>query len=446
MTNKEIKRLDVINRTLDGSVTVKDAAIALGISERQVLRLKKKVRYEGAQRIVHKSANRIPHNAISEETRETILKLAHSEPFSKCNFCHFREILSEKYSINISYSCLYGILKADGIDSPKKRRRFKPHRRRARRDSAGLLLQVDATSFAWFQDNRRKYALHGAIDDATGQITGLYMTKNECLAGYFNMLRRTIENYGVPCSIYADRHTIFQSPNAGKAEFEQSLTINDTQFGRALKELSIDLIAARSPQAKGRVERLWQTLQSRLPVEFALNNISDVDAANKFLERYIYTFNSEFAVEPKDTENLFRTVDTEEKLDNILCVRERRKLDNGGTFSYKKKQFKVIETMDTGDIPPRAFVDVLVDDLYGIRVMYNNTVFEVMRYVSPQKRKFAEAKLSHRQSHPIPDSHCYKYGDNLYNYADSYLTDKEILHMLDEVLFGNIYAQKRAVK
>lgn len=446
MTRKELKRVEVISKTLEGTISVKDAATALGISERQVLRLKKKARENGPQDLVHKNTGKVPWNAISDETKETILTLKQSDDLKNCNFCHFREILSEYYSIDVSYAFLHELFTANGIKSPKKRRRFKPHRRRARREAAGLLLQVDATPFAWFKGDRKKYALHGAIDDATGQVTGLYMTKNECLAGYFNMLRRTIDNYGIPCSIYADRHTIFRSPNADKAEtveFDQTKEIKDTQFGRALRELSIELIAARSPQAKGRVERLWQTLQSRLPVEFALNEIYDIEDANEFLKSYIYAFNSEFAVEPKDSESLFRIPD-EEPLDTILCVRERRRLDNGGVFSYKNKSFKVVETMETGCIPPKAFVEVLVDDYYGMRVLYNNTIFEVVPYFKPKLKKTEKTVDGRSKGHPISSNHCFKHGDNLYNYVDSYLTDQEILNMLDEVLFGQIYAQRRA--
>ena len=127
------------------------------------------------------------------------------------------------------------------------------------------------------------YSLHGAIDDATGKIVGLYMTKNEYLQGYFETTRQILLNHGIPVSIYSDRHAIFLSTKADKLTVEEQLegkVCNDTQFGRAMKELGTTIILARSAQAKGRIERLWETLQSRLPVEFQIAGISDTDQAN----------------------------------------------------------------------------------------------------------------------------------------------------------------------
>lgn len=163
---------------------------------------------------------------------------------------------------------------------------------------------MDATPFNWFGYGKM-YSLHGAIDDATGKIVGLYMTKNECLHGYFETVRQIILNHGIPISIYSDRHAIFLSTEAKRITIEDELkgkVCNDTQFGRAMKELGITIITARSPQAKGRVERLWNTLQSRIPVEFRIANITTIDQANEFLKNYIPEFNKQFSVEPEQPE------------------------------------------------------------------------------------------------------------------------------------------------
>jgi hypothetical protein len=173
------------------------------------------------------------------------------------------------------------------------------HRRRARKPQEGLLIQMDATPYTWFNDGKR-YALHGAIDDATGKIVGLYITKNECLHGYFETTRQIIEGFGVPVSIYADRHTIFLSNKAGKLTIEEQLqgkVCNDTQFGRAMKELGITLIAARYIKLRGRVEADEDTLQ-RVPVEFASEISAQSIEANEFLKEYIPRFNSKFSVNP----------------------------------------------------------------------------------------------------------------------------------------------------
>ncbi len=288
LTQKQLVRLDIINKAISGFITVDEAAQALGLSHRQIQRLKKDVKEYGAAALVHKNSLKRPHNALSNAQTDRILDIRKHDIFSKCNFTHFREILYDDYDIDISYGALYRIMSDAGISSPKTKRRYTPHRRRKRRPQAGLLLQVDGTPYAWFHGDRKRYCLHGGIDDATGQVTSLYMEKNECLYGYFNMFRRTIDNYGIPASIYADRHTIFRSPNKDKSEIDPSIKVNDTQLGMAMKDLGVEIIAARSPQAKGRIERLWGTLQSRLPVEFAMRGITEISEANEFLKTYIY--------------------------------------------------------------------------------------------------------------------------------------------------------------
>lgn len=367
-----------MNKANAGFITVKDAAQLLGLSERQTQRLKKKVRENGPAALVHGNTSRKPARALGADIKKKILKVRTKPGFRNANFRHFQELLETEEGIRISYSALCRILKEEGIKSPKKRRRFKPHRRRKRRGQAGELLQGDATPFDWFKEGRNR-TLHGAIDDATGQVTGLYMCENECMLGYHEVLRRTIGNYGVPSAMYVDRHTIFRSPNADKKtplDLPQGTAAHETQFGRCLSELSIQLIVARSPQAKGRVERLWQTLQSRLPVEFEIRGIKDMDAANRFLESYIYAYNSEFAVEPSDPDGAFRPLGKVVDLDNILCIKETRTLDRGQTFSYNGRTFSIAKCHRSSWVPPRAKVTVLASPLFGVRASYKNLVFE----------------------------------------------------------------------
>jgi len=437
LTQKQLNRLDIINKANAGFLTVAEAASALGLSERQVQRLKKEVRESGPAALVHQNSLSVPHNAIPSDTVDEIISLKKSEVYESANFRHFKELLSEHHEIDLSYSTLHGILSDADIKSPMKRRRFKPHRRRKRRPQAGLLLQVDATPFAWFKKDGRKYSIHGAIDDATGQITALYMCKNECLHGYFEMLRRTIQNYGIPMSLYADRHTIFQSPNKEKAIIDPSIKVNDTQFGRCLKELSVELIPARSPQAKGRIERLWKTLQSRIPVEFALRSISTIDDANQFLASYIYAFNSEFAVEPELADSMFHKPTEGMNLDYMLCVKEERTVDAGGVFSFHSKSFKVEEGPYSGMIPPNAKCKILTSPEFGVKLQYRSIIFNVLNYVPP-KRKPAPEKEPF--IHPgVVEHHPYKHAEFLYTSRIEGETYIEILSMLE-----NIFLKKMA--
>ena len=434
LTQKQAARYEILVKANAGILTVKEAAEELGVSEGQIKRLKKEVRERGAAALIHGNTRGTTKNCINDENRAEIVRLKQSAPYKSCNFNHFKDLLAQRHGIEISYSTLHCILAEADLTSPKKRRRYKPHRRRKRRPQAGMLLQADATPFAWFDGDKKKYALHGGIDDATGQITGLYMCRNECLQGYFEMLRRTIGNCGIPQGLYADRHTIFQSPNKGKEEIGPSVPINDTQFGRCLKELSVQLIAARSPQAKGRVERLWQTLQSRLPVEFAIRGIKTVGAANEFLEWYIYDFNSQFAVEPEDAESAFGKLPEGKHLDYILCVKEQRSVDAGGVFSYGGKQLKVCEDDFGWVLPPRAKADVLISPVFGVKLEFRGIVYDVERFAAPKRKPKAEKEP--KKSTPVPDSHYHKYGK--YEvlpicYSES---DKEILAMLHDIFLG----------
>jgi len=384
------QRLDIINKANAGFITVREAAEKLGLSERQIQRLKKEVQENGPAALVHKNTNKRPQHAIPEETMKEILEIRKQPGYEKANFRHFGELLETEKGIIISYSALYRLLKAKGIRSPKKRRRFKPHRRRKRRPQAGSLVQIDASPYDWLGCGTT-YALHGSIDDATGQIVGLYLCKNECMLGYHEVMRRMISNYGIPDAIYADRHTIFRSPNADKAkavDASSELKAHETQFGRAMSELGIQIIAARSPQAKGRIERLWETLQSRLPVELAIRGIKEVDAANDFLSSYIYAFNSEFAVEPQEGESGFLPLEEGKNLDHILCIKEERVLDRGQVFSYKGRRLQIVKAPYTDYLPPKAKITVMVSPYIGVKAAYLHYVFET----SPAPRKTSQVK------------------------------------------------------
>jgi hypothetical protein len=284
------------------------------------------------------------------------------------------------------------------------------------------------------------YSLHGAIDDATGKIMGLYITKNECLQGYFEVARQTILSHGIPVSIYSDRHAIFLSTKAGKLTIEEQLegkVCNDTQFGRAMKELGVTIIHARSPQAKGRIERLWETLQSRLPVEFQIAGIKNIDEANEFLKDYIHEFNKLFAVVPRETESAFRPVDTID-INNILCVKQKRRVDTGGVFSFYGKHFKVITQKNQPPIPTHAQITVCVSSITGIKVEYNSRFYETVPFIKPKKATVSNTPKERKFVSP-PNTHYYKYGkydQELFPRLTFEESDQEILEMLQKVFLG----------
>ena len=378
LNREQHDRLDVINKANAGYITVKEASEQLGISERQVQRLKKEVRENGPAALIHKNTNRKPLHALTDEQKAEILKIRKKTGYKDSNFNHFKELLSVHHQVEISYSALYELLTDEGEKSPKKRRRFKKHRKRKRREQAGELVQIDASPYDWLGIGIMTN-MHGIIDDATGQVTGLYLCKNECMLGYFEVVRRMICVFGIPDAMYADRHTIFRSPNADKAktiDAPPNMKVSETQFGRAMSELRVNIIAARSPQAKGRIERLWQTLQSRLPVEFEIHGIKDIDTANGFLSHYIFALNSEFAVEAEDSENAFLPLDDELNLDHVLCIKETRSLDKGQVFSYGGKQYQIEKSNYSNWLPSKAKITVMVSPYFGIKAGYKNLALE----------------------------------------------------------------------
>lgn len=434
MSQKQLNRFAVISKVIAGHLTNAEAAVSLGISQRQVIRLKKGVIAEGAAFLIHKNTDRKPVHSLEKDLVDKIIELKQSDNYKAANFLHFQELLECREGIKISYSVLHSKLTQASIVSPKKRRRFKPHRRRKRKEQAGLLIQMDATPFEWFGGSE-KFSLHGAIDDATGKIVGLYLAKNECLHGYWEITRQMILCHGVPISIYADRHAIFLSQNAGRLSIEDQLAgkvVNDTQFGRAMSELGVTLIPARSAQAKGRVERLWETLQSRLPVEFAIAGISTVDQANAFLETYIDAFNDRFAVAPANAESAFRTLPDNIDIDTVLCVKMKRVVDSGYVFSFYNRHFVLTTSSHALLPPPKAKVSVLVSPRFGFKAQYNDTVFEVLPYIKATKTTKARQPARETPRTP-PDSHYYKYGHSLIKKVSFEDSDRDILRMLEDI-------------
>ena len=387
MSQTQLKRLKVMNAYIDGTIDRKRASELLSLSERQISRIKKGLMTQGETFLIHKNSNRKPAHAISSEMKEMILQI-HSQPeFQSVNFLHFNEILAEQYDIHISYTALSSILKSAGKKSPKSKKVKRRRNRRNRRDCPGELIQIDATPFDWFRDGRM-LSLHGAIDDASGIVTGLYLCENECLNGYFETIRQCILSYGVPQSIYSDNHTIFRSPKAGKLTVEEIIvgkTVNLTQFGRAMHELGTDIIFAKTSWAKGRIERLWDTLQNRLPVEFARRGIKTIEAANRFLaEEYLSRYNRKFAVEPAG-ESIFVPLRADIDIDTILCIKKKRKTDAASCFSFKGRTFK-INTEGYPLVPARKEVDVLVGPRIGIKVHYQDHTFETIQYLKPERK------------------------------------------------------------
>ena len=372
----ELKRISVIQSVVDKKRTQKEAAIALKISDRQVRNLVKRFKEEGAEGLKHKNKLHKPSHALQQNIIDKIVKLKLSDNYIDTNFAHFRDLLNEREGITISYSALYKILKSHNINSKKSHHDKKIHRRRKRKECEGLLVQTDGTPYDWFGIGKM-YSLHGYIDDATSKILGLYMCENECLLGYLEITRQMLENYGSPVAIYSDKFSVFFPAKSQKLTIEDELNGKKkptTQFKRIMDSLGVELIAASSSQAKGRIERLWETLQDRLTIEFKLNNITTIEDTNKFLPRYIEKYNVQFAIEPTNKKSKFIPIPAYIDLDLLLAGKWTRVLDSSGTFTIQNHKFQVADE----NILPGAKVDVYISHKIGIIVLYNKKRYEVI--------------------------------------------------------------------
>lgn len=375
-TEMEIEKLIVIQSVIDGKRTGIEAHKILNMSERQVWRLVKKVKENGSSGIKHGNSLKSHSSKITPEFKEKIKILKLSDEYCDTNFSHFKELLEERESIKISYTSVYKILKEFNINSKKKHKERKTHRQRKRKMSEGDLVQADGTPFDWFNDNHM-YSIHGFIDDATGKILGLYMCENECLLGYLEVLRQMLVNYGIPKCLYPDKYSVFFPVKAQKLTIEEQLqgkTKPTTQFKRITDALGIDMFPASTSQAKGRIERLWNTLQDRLVTEFKLANIKTIDDANNFLPQYIRKYNKKFAILPKSNESNFVPLPSYIDLNLFLSIKMTRKIDNAGTFTINNKRFQILNNK----IIPNSKVNIYISKKIGIIAENNNTKYKVV--------------------------------------------------------------------
>ena len=375
-TMNEIKRISIIQSVIDKKRTQKEAAKALNISDRQIRKIVKRFKEEGPDGIKHKNKFNKPSHTFSDDFKQKIIELKLSEDYIDTNFSHFKDLLEERENIKISYSALYNILKNNNIKSKKAHRCKKIHRRRKRKECEGMLVQTDGTPFDWFNIGR-KYSLHGYIDDASGKILGLYMCENECLMGYLEITRQMLTNYGSPVAIYSDKYSVFFPSSSQKVTLEEQLAGKEkptTQFYRIMDFLGIELIPASTSQAKGRIERLWQTLQDRLITEFKLNNIKTIEEANKFLPKYIKKYNKRFAIEPECKDSKFIPLPAYVDLDLLLTNKLTRVIDSAGMFSIQNQKFQIVNN----DILPNVKVNIYISHKIGIVVEHKEKRYNVI--------------------------------------------------------------------
>ena len=298
MSRKEVPRAGLIKAALAGKVTNQEGARALHLSVRQFKRLKARFRREGARGLVHRRRGQPSPRRCPAAVRAEVVKRM-TTTYAGFNDVHLTEKLQELHALRVSRATVRRIRLALGRASPRRRRAPQHRSRRPRAPAMGQLVQLDASPCAWFEDRGPTATLHGLIDDATSIPLALWFRPTEDLHGYTTVLGQTCRQYGLPVTLYGDRLNLFRRNDQHWTLPEELRGQQDpTHFGRMLQELGIGFIAAQSPQAKGRIERLWGTLQDRLVSELRLRAVSTIEQANEWLPAFLADFRQRFAHAP----------------------------------------------------------------------------------------------------------------------------------------------------
>ena len=366
----EQKKYEVIKGLADHPNPNKQrASLELGCTVRHINRLLAGYKAEGKSFFVHGNRRRKPVNTIPDETKTTVVTL-YTTKYYDANFTHFTELLERNENISLSRSSVANILEEQYILSPKvtkaKKKRVKKeleakkeaartkkevyevqanlvaiedaHSRRPRAAYFGELQQMDATPHEWVPG--QIWHLHLAIDDATGNITGGWFDTQETLNGYYHVFHQILSVYGIPYKFLTDKRTVFTYKKKNSPSIDEDTY---TQFAYACKQLGVALESSSIPQAKGRVERLNETLQSRLPVELRLAGITTIDAANEFLNSYIKEFNAKFGLPVDSISSVFEEQPSEEKINLILAVLSERTVDTGHCLRHNNRFYKMLD-------------------------------------------------------------------------------------------------------
>lgn len=340
MSVQELRRLPVIEKVLRKHLKQKEAAALLELSERQIRRISHRVRKEGERGLIHRSRGRPSNRKYPDKMREEVLRLYQEEypDFGPTFAC---EKLFERQGIEISKETLRCWLRAAQISY--QTRRGRPHRQwRERKQHCGEMIQMDGSHHAWLEKRGPKLVWMGYVDDATGTVFGRFY-EYEGTGPALDSFRRYVRKYGIPQSVYLDRHGAYWSRREPTIEEQLRNERPATQFERALRELGVRVIHAYSPQAKGRVERSFRTFQDRLIKEMRLEGIETLREANRFVERYLKHHNKRFSVPAMRSADLHRPIPPELNLNAVLCVKEQRTVRNDGTVVFDGQLYQIRE-------------------------------------------------------------------------------------------------------
>jgi len=376
---QEQLKLEVIQRVMDGQIDILKASQVLGLSDRSIYRLLSKVRAGGVCAVIHGNRGNDHAQKINEGLKQKIVQLA-TDKYKGFNDRHFHEKLLGKESIQINRESLRQLLRQTGIPAKQKRRGRKYRKYRDRKEAVGMMLQIDASRHDWLESRGPVMTIVGAIDDASGAVWARF-EKSESTWAYLRLMQQIVRDKGLPLSLYSDRHTIFHSPKEASITDQLEGKEFRTQFGRAMEELGIKIIKAYSPQAKGRIERLWGTFQDRLIAEMKLEGINTLDEANKFLPGFLKDYNLKFCKKPKKQIIAFRKSPRLKDLNRILCLKEDRTVAKDHTVKFHGLMLQIPPSRKWASISGQR-VTVLQHSEGTVEIMYKKQVVARFAYES----------------------------------------------------------------
>ena len=397
MRQKELKRLHVIHKVMEGELRQVEAAEILSLSERQIGRIVKRIREEGDKGIQHRSRGKESRKRLPKKLKDRVVAM-YLQKYKGFGPTFTAEKLYELDDIALSKETVRKWL----IEAGQWQRGRKPrtHRQwRERKWHCGEMVQMDGSHHDWFEGRRPKCVLMGYIDDATGRIFCRFYEYEGTIPA-MDSFKRYIRAHGIPMSVYFDKHTTYKSTAEPSIEDEINGTEPLSEFGRALTELGVELIHAHSPQAKGRVERMFNTLQDRLVKEMTLRGISTIEEANQYLKSYLSSHNKRFAVQPKEQNDLHRDIPKGLNLDKVLCIRTERTLRNDSTIAHNGKLYQIQEAVK----PKKVLVEERVN---GTMLITHNDARLKFKEITirPEKQQKPTRRLRQRKIHTPSADH-----------------------------------------
>lgn len=403
---KQQTRATVLNQFIARKLTGPKAATLLGLSLRHIRRLSAAFRRRGLKALLHGNQGRQPQHTRPAALRRRVGVLAQTT-YAGVNHQHLTELLAERENIHLSRSSLRRWLLAQNIPSPRPRRPPKHRRRRERYPQEGLLLQIDASRHDWLQGRGPRLSLHGGIDDATGKVPAACFRLQEDAAGYFLLMRQLAAQRRLPAAVYRDRHGIFEpNPRKNLTPAEQFRGQPDpSQFGRLLRELGIHSIPARSPQAKGRIERLWATFQDRLVSELRLAHAATLAEADVVLQKFLPRFNRRFAVPATDPAKAYRPLPVGSDPQRLFCFKYLRTVAADNTVALGVHRLQLLACASRASYA-RAQVEVH-ERLDGSLAVYHRdrcVAHQTAPVEAPalRARGYARGGFSRKPLHPKP--------------------------------------------